>query len=151
LILKYVLIKSKSYIDILPKIIINYNDTEHRTIHNKPIDVWEGRVRPEQDVAKVEMKFKVGDRVRHVVKKATFDKASSTTNYTVKVYVITKIDGNSLYLDDLKKPFRDFELVKAVEDSNENNVKKAEEYNKKVAEDSRQERIKRRLKREGLA
>jgi transposase InsO family protein len=150
LILKYVLIKSKSYIDVLPMIIKNYNGTEHRTIHNKPIDVWEGRVRPEQDVAKIEMKFKVGDRVRHVVKKATFDKASSTTNYTLKVYVITKIDGNSIYIDDLKKPFRDFELVKAVEDANVANVKKAEEYNKKVVEDKRQDLIKRRLRREGM-
>jgi hypothetical protein len=96
------------------------------------------------------MKFKVGDRVRHVVKKATFDKASSNTNYTVKVYVITKIDGNSIYIDDLKKPFRDFELVKAVEDTNVENVKKAEEYNKKVAEDKRQDLIKRRLRREGM-
>jgi hypothetical protein len=150
LILKYVLIKSKSYIDVLPKIIKNYNSTEHRGIYSEPIDVWEGRVRPEQDVAKIEMKFKVGDRVRHVVKKATFDKASSNTNYTVKVYVITKIDGNSIYIDDLKKPFRDFELVKAVEDTNVENVKKAEEYNKKVAEDKRQDLIKRRLRREGM-
>jgi hypothetical protein len=147
LILKYIVIKNKSYIDDLPKIIKNYNSTEHRTIGANPIDIWQGKTHPKQKIVKVDMEFKVGDRIRHVVKKATFDKASSTTNYTVKVYTITRIEGNSIYVDELKKPFRDFEIVKAVEDKNEN---KAIEYNKKVDEDKRQDKIKRRLAREGM-
>jgi hypothetical protein len=146
IILKYVLIKGKGYIDVLPKIIKNYNNTEHRTIQAKPIDVWEGKTRPEQAIAKVEMKFKVGDRVRHIMKKGTFDKSSSTNTYTIAVYTITRIDGNSIYLEDLKKPFRDYELLIAVENENNN----AEKFNKKVEIEKKQNKVKRRLAREGL-
>jgi hypothetical protein len=92
------------------------------------------------------MKFKVGDRVRHIMKKGTFDKSSSTNTYTIAVYTITRIDGNSIYLEDLKKPFRDYELLIAVENENNN----AEKFNKKVEIEKKQNKVKRRLAREGL-
>jgi hypothetical protein len=148
-ILKYCLTIGKNYyIDILPKLIKNYNSNEHRTINAKPVDVWNGKATPNQVINKVEMKFKVGNKVRHINKKATFDKASSTTNYTITVYTITRIDGSSIYLDQLKKPFRDFELLLAVEDKEE--VDKLEELDKTNKEDKRQALIKNRLKREGV-
>lgn len=147
MILKYCLVKGKGYIDDLRKLIHNYNNNEHSTIGNiKPIDIWEGRQEPHQDIHKIEMKFKVGDRVRHVVKKSSFDKASSTTTYTIKIYTISRIEKNSIYLDELKKPYRDYELVLAVENNND----KASEFNKKIIEDQRQEKIQRMIKRSGI-
>ena len=50
----------------------------------------------------------------------------------------------SIYLDDLTKPFRQFELIKAV--GNNMNT----DYDNKVAEEIRQNTINRRLRREGI-
>ena len=97
------------------------------------------------------MKFNVGDRVRKINNKAVFDKASSTTNYTIKVYTITNILGNSIYLEDLKKPYRDFELVIAVESNDDESNERLENYNKKVDINKKQERIKRKINKEGLS
>ena len=55
------------------------------------------------------------------------------------------VDGNSIYLDDLTKPFRQFELLKAVGDN------MTTDYDNKVAEEKRQNTINRRLAREGIA
>ena len=82
--------------------------------------------------------------MRHIVKKKAFDKHSSTANYTKTIYTITKIIGNSIFLDDLTKPFRQFELIKAVGD----NMKT--EYDEKVNEENRQKTINRRLKKAGM-
>ena len=90
------------------------------------------------------MKFEVGDHVRHLNKQKQFDKNSSITDYTKKFYTISNIDNQSIYLDDLTKPFRQHELIKAIGDSL--NL----EYDNKIKNSSREARIKRRLKREGL-
>ena len=55
------------------------------------------------------------------------------------------MNGNSIYLDDLTKPFRQFELLKAVGDN------MTTDYDNKVAEEKRQNTINRRLAREGIA
>ena len=80
-----------------------------------------------------------------MVKKKTFDKASSTTNYTKKIYTITKIDGKKIFLDNLTKPFRQFELVKAFIISPE-----AFNYDNKVIQQERKNKLERRLNREGI-
>jgi hypothetical protein len=129
----------------LDYIIDNYNNTYHSTIKNKPIDVWNGKATPYRINRVVDLKFEVGDPVRHLNKKKQFDKNSSIANYTKKVYTISNIDNQSIYLDDLTKPFRQHELIKAIGDSL--NV----EYDNKIKNSSREARIKRRLKREGLS
>ena len=68
----------------------------------------------------------------------------------MKVYTITKINGNSIYLDELKKPYRDFDLVVAVESNDDETNKKVENYNKNVDINKKEDRIKRRLASEGL-
>ena len=80
----------------------------------------------------------------YLINKSTFDKKSSTETYTKTIYTITKIDGNSIYLNDLKKPYREFELIKAVGDN------LTSEYDKKASEDNKQNRIERRLTKEGV-
>jgi hypothetical protein len=145
LLLKYTTATGKPYIDILPKLIDNYNTTFHRTIKQEPKDIWEGKATNRQKIVKLDIPFNVGDKVRKLNKKATFDKKSSTTNYTKKVYTITKIESNSIYLDELKTPYRVNELVLAVEDGVD-----TEDYDNVVVEDNRQERIKRRLQKEGI-
>ena len=110
------------------------------------------------------MKFQVGDRVRHTIKKKgdIFGKSSSTTNYTRTIYTITKIEGRSIYLDELKKPYRQYELIIAVgdqpmtsayDDNNKKNDRKEtirRRLNKEGIIDEKQERIRKRLRREGI-
>jgi hypothetical protein len=43
-----------------------------------------------------------------------FGKSSSITTYTKKIFTISKIDGRSIFIDDLVKPFRQYELIIAV-------------------------------------
>ena len=143
-ILRYEVATGKSYIDDLDYIIDNYNNTYHVTIKNKPIDIWEGRAKPKQNIRVVDMQFEIGDTVRHLNKKKQFDKNSSVTNYTKKVYTISNIDKQSIYLDDLTKPFRQHELIEAIGDSL--NV----EYDDKIKNSSAGERRKRRLRRAGF-
>lgn len=114
LILQYTTEVGANYISVLPDLIQNYNTTIHSTIRQKPIDVWNHHAKNHQTYHRVLHKFHAGDKVRHIVKKKTFDKKSSTTNYTKKVYQITRIEGNSYFLDSLTKPFREHELVIAV-------------------------------------
>ena len=144
LILRYSVANGKSYIDILPYLIENYNTTYHNTIKASPIEIWEGKKQNNQSVKLIPIEFNEGDKVRHTIKKKSFDKNSSTESYTKTIYAITKIEGNSIYLDDLTKPFRQFELIKAV--GNNMNT----DYDTKVAEEKKQNTINRRLRREGI-
>jgi len=143
--LKYNVATGKPYIDVLPKLIQNYNSTFHKTINAVPIEVWNGEAKPQQKHSLIINEFKVGDRVRHVLSKNVFDKNSSTHTYSKKIYTITKIDKHSIYLDDLTKPFREYQLVLATGESIED-----KKYDKKDEDEKLKERIKRKLKKEGL-
>jgi putative transposase len=143
-ILKYETFSSKSYINILPDLIKNYNTTYHNTVKNTPSDIWKQKEKNQQIHKILEKKIKEGDIVRHLIKKKVFDKSSSTLTYTKKTYTVSNIDGNSYFLDDLTKPFKEQELIIAVGGNIESN------YDKNIADEKRNETIKRRLIREGL-
>ena len=145
MILRYIVANDKPYIDDLDKLVDNYSSTYHRTLKNKPVDVWRGDKLNEQKRVYLANDFKVGDKVRHIIKKKVFDKASSTTNYTRMIYTITKIDGKKIFLDNLTKPFRQFEILSAIEESGGQS-----NYDKKVIEEQRKKTLERRLNREGI-
>ena len=145
IILRYEVAFNKSYIGEMSKFLRNYNSTYHKTIETTPISIWEGKEKNIQPITYTQNDFKVGDEVRHKTIKGTFDKGSSTTNYTKTVYKITRIEGKSIYLDDLTKPFKSFELVKAVGETIET------KFDKKIVEELRKETIKRRMNKEGLS
>lgn len=87
------------WIDILPKLIDEYNNTRHRTIKMRPNDVDE---RNEQQLlnsvyrytaniaAKQNTKFKVGDSVRLSKYKHVFEKGY-TPNWTTEVFKIKRV------------------------------------------------------------
>src|SRR6185437_1006105 len=58
----------------LDNVIFNYNNTYHKTIKEKPIDVFEGKVDSQQEHKIVKSDFKVNDLVRIIRKKKVFDK-----------------------------------------------------------------------------
>lgn len=144
LLLKYNVATGKPYIDVLQDLVKNYNSTFHKTINAEPINVWTDKKKPKQKHSLIVNEFKVGDRVRHIISKQGFDKNSSTHTYSKKIYTITRVDKHSYYLDDLTKPFREYQLVEAIGQSIET------KYDKKVEDDNLKERIKRKLKKEGL-
>ena len=79
------------YFDVLDDIVNKYNDTSHRTIKMKPIDV-RGDSYPEQyeDFNKQDPKFKVGDHVRISKYKTIFAKGY-VPNWSEEVLVVSKI------------------------------------------------------------
>ena len=90
---------TQKYVDILPALIKQYNDTKHRSIGTTPTEAR----KPEnyQQVFKTlyfgkvqsrnkEPKYSVGDQVRISVKKNIFEKGY-TINWSDKIYTIDKI------------------------------------------------------------
>ena len=79
------------YIDKLDDILNEYNNTYHRTIKMKPVDVKDNTyVDFEKEVNDKDPKFKVSDYVRISKYKNIFAKGY-TPNWSEKVFVISKI------------------------------------------------------------
>lgn len=95
--------QSRRYIDVLPKILDNYNNSYHSTIEMSP---WEAMTElktsktpkyPEED--KPRFKFKVGDFVRLVQDKHRFSKEIHQERYSNETFIISRI----LDLQDITK------------------------------------------------
>ena len=84
-------ISKNIYFDLLDDIVNKYNNTVHRTIKMKPIDVTDDSYAEyNEDFNKKYPKFKVGDHVRISKYKNIFAKGY-TPNWSEKVFVINKI------------------------------------------------------------
>ena len=79
------------YFDVLDDIVNKYNNTVHRTIKMKPIDVTsDSYAEYNEDSNKKDPKFKVGDHVRISKYKNIFAKGYAP-NWSEEVYVVSKI------------------------------------------------------------
>ena len=79
------------YIDKLDDIVGEYNNTYHRTIKMKPIDVKDNTyIDFKKEVNDKDPKFKVGDHVRISKYKNIFAKGY-TPNWSEEVFVVSKI------------------------------------------------------------
>ena len=79
------------YFDELDDIVNKYNNTVHRTIKMKPIDVTsDSYAEYIEDFNKKDPKFKVGDHVRISKYKNIFAKRY-TPNWSEEVFVVSKI------------------------------------------------------------
>lgn len=94
---------TKRYIDELPDIVTNYNETVHSTTKRSPLDIYTLKKRSKQVIKTTTDSFKVNDYVRVLRKKATLDKGRST--YSVTIYQIIekvknryKLNNNKTYL-----------------------------------------------------
>ena len=89
---KYMTLVSKNvYIDDLDDIVHEYNNTYHRTINMKPVDVKDNTYFDfEKEVNVKDPKFKVGDHVRISKYKNTFARGY-TPNWSEEGFVISKI------------------------------------------------------------
>ena len=79
------------YFDVLDDIVNKYNNTVHRTIKMKPIEVMDGYYAEYNEIPnKKDPKFKVGDNIRISKYKNIFPKGY-TPNWPEEVFVINKI------------------------------------------------------------
>ena len=79
------------YIDKLDDIVNEYNNTYHRTIKMKPVDVKDNTyIDFEKEVNDKDPKFKVGDHVRISKYKNIFAKGY-TPNWSEEIFVVSKI------------------------------------------------------------
>ena len=76
--------------DVLEEIIDIYNNTVHRTIKMKPIDVTSDSYAEYNDSTITKPKFKVGDRVRILKYKNIFAKGY-TQNWSEEDFAVSKI------------------------------------------------------------
>ena len=84
-------ISKNIYFDVLDDIVNKYNNTVHRTIKMKPIDVTgDSYVEYNKDFNKKDPKFKIGDHVRTLKYKNSFAKGY-TPNWSEEVFVISNI------------------------------------------------------------
>ena len=103
---KYMTSISKNvYIDKLDDIVNEYNNTYHRTIKMKPVDVKDNTyIDFEKEVNDKDPKFKVGDYVRISKYKNIFAKGY-TPNWFEEVFVIKKVENTvswTYIINDLK-------------------------------------------------
>ena len=84
-------ISKNIYFHVLDDIVNKYNNTVHRTIKMKPIDVTDDSYAEyNEDFNKKDPKFKVGDHVRISKYKNIFAKGY-TQNWSEEVFVVSKI------------------------------------------------------------
>ena len=84
-------ISKNVYIDKLDDIVNDYNNTYHRTIKMKPVDVKDNIYFDfKKEVNDKDPKFKVGDHIRISRNKNTFAKRY-TPNWSAEVFVIKKV------------------------------------------------------------
>ena len=89
---KYMTLVSKNvYIDKLDDMMDEYNNTYHRTITMKPVDVKDNtNIDFKKEVKDRDPKFKVNDHVRISKYKTIFAKGY-TSNWSEEVFVVSKI------------------------------------------------------------
>ena len=97
-------ISKNTYIDKLDDIVNKYNNTYHRTIKMKPIDVKDNAyINTDKEVIDKDPKFKVGDHVRISKYKNIFAK-DYTPNWPEEVFVIKEIKNTvprTCFINDL--------------------------------------------------
>ena len=103
-----------TYIDILPDLVEDYNNTVHSSIKMTPVEaskkknelnVWRNLYPDRHKINNLTPKFSVGDVVRISKKKNTFEKGY-TTRWTEEIFKITEIQNTNpitYKLEDLKE------------------------------------------------
>ena len=109
-------ISKNVYFDMLENIVDKYNNTVHRTIKLKPIDITsDSYAEYNKDSNEKDPKFKVGNHVRISKYKNIFAKGY-TQNWSKEVFVVSKIRGTILWtyvIEKIAGIFYEKELQKA--------------------------------------
>ena len=91
------------YVDILPDLVEDYNNTRHSSIKMTPVEaskkknefeVWRNLYPNHLDIININPKFSIGDKVRISKKKKTFEKGY-TTRWTEEIFTIVEVKHTS--------------------------------------------------------
>ena len=114
--------KTKKWIDVLPKLVKNYNNTVHSSTGSKPsaassaeaggrIDKKiEARIKDKEDKARNELTtFQVGDEVRSLKNKVMFEKGA-LPKWSSEIHKVTGLIAGKRYLLDNEKSYLYYQL-----------------------------------------
>ena len=120
------------YLDMLPKLLKQYNNTKHSSIKMTPVEASDKRnegtvyfnLHGDMETLKQKPKFKVGDKVRISKYKRNVFGKGYTPNWTEEVFTIDKIQYTNpityklkdLRGEDIQGSFYQPELLKAIQD-----------------------------------
>ena len=116
------------YVDILPDLVEDYNNTRHSSIKMTPVEaskkknelrVWRNLYPKHLEIRDIKPKFSIGDKVRISKKKKTFEKGY-TTRWTEEIFTIVEVKHTSpvtykiadLKGEDIQGTFYETELQK---------------------------------------
>lgn len=95
---------------VLQELVDNYNQTYHSTIKATPLEVWEGKKINMQKKVFIRPMFQPGNMVRIKRIKSVFDKGD-VLSYSKEVYMVREVKGNRVYLKDVEKWYKPYELI----------------------------------------
>lgn len=134
--------KKYDWYNYLNDVVFNYNNSYHRTVKNKPIDILHDKKSNMQKITNIPTSYKIGDKVRLVIKKKVFSKGDEI-KYSKDVYIIKEIKGKK-YLLSNDKYYKEYEIKKI------NEI----EYNEEPAiipeTKTQEKKIKNQLKRDDI-
>lgn len=144
------------FIDDLKGILTDYNDSPHKGIKQKPIDVFMGRRLPkhafEVDVdlttkARPTQLIKIGDLVRRQTNRKIFDKASASSQFSREVYKVVDKQFNRYVLENIEteQQLKDTYLPRQLSFAHSGPVKKSSTPTPQL---NRESTTRRRLQRE---
>lgn len=133
------------YIDKLDFLLEVYNNSYHRTIKATPNDIFNGKTENKQEYNTILQKFRIGDKVRLLKRKDTFEKGVG--KFSKEIYEIKDVNQNSYNINKANeaRQFMPYELRLANEEEVVNDkpliqMEKLKQANK----------VKRKIAREGL-
>ena len=143
--------KTTKYIDVLPKIIYNYNNSYHSTLKKAPIEVEnedeeviKNIKRRYKKAEQEETKFNIGDVVRYIINKHQFEKGTLARWSKVTHKIISK--NQHSYTLDNNKTYKYYEL-QLIKESQNLNLERAEPTREELR---KQNTVKRRLRKEDI-
>ena len=100
---------------ILNDLVNNYNNTYHRTIKAKPVNIKNGDDTNHQNIIVVTHDFQIGDKVRTMQEQNIYSKGD-VVYWSAEIYTVTEINGNKIYITDHDVYFKPYELMKITGD-----------------------------------
>lgn len=165
LISKYeIAFSTNKWIDVLPKLISNYNNSKHRTIKMSPLDALQNPRYNEMNYDRIRIRthdanaqeynqeqFQIGDKVRLLLKKSNFVK--QTVRFTSTIHTIEKIEGSDYYVSDRVHPYKKKELMKIekVERGPHITKEKVEKVREERTAEQKEKIINKRINKEGIS
>ena len=117
----YVRLGKLHWVEDLPQLVKNYNESRHTTLGATPDDVWNKRAVPKpRAVHRERFVLKEGERVRVLLPRGVFDKKAGAQRWSTTIYTVSRRDGFKYFIknakiEELKTKYRPSALKKVTE------------------------------------